>query len=159
MATINELLINNQAITATGLASLTDGSAYGLAAVDNTVNQDLDAGVILKIKTGASGVVATGYVSVFVAGSSDGGTTWPDVYTGSAGALTLVSPTNLAFLGNINAVANVTSYTSRLMSVALALGYLPGKWGIIVVNHTSGTFDTTGSNFSCVYERVRGTST
>ena len=43
MATINELLINNQAITATGLASLTDGTYHtagdssGLGAISKTI--------------------------------------------------------------------------------------------------------------------------
>jgi hypothetical protein len=159
MATITELLTNNQSITASGLASLANGSAFGLAAVDNTTNQDLDAGALtLTIKTNAAGTSATGYVSVFLAGSPDGGTTWPDTYTGAAAVLTLTSPTNLLPLGNMNAVANATSYKKTFASVATIFGYLPGKWGVIVQNNTGAALDSTAGSFACVYERVRGTS-
>lgn len=155
MTTSNELLNNNNAITATGLASLASGSTYALAAVDNTTNQDFDAALQVKLKSGASGVTSTGTAIIYAIGSADGGTTWPEGYAGSAGALTLTSPTNLRIIGILNMVANATSYTSNPVSVAAAFGYLPGKWAIAIGNSTGGAFDSTGGNFSVIYERIR----
>lgn len=158
MTTSKELLTNNNSITATGLASLANGACYALAAVDNTSNQDFDAGVNLTIKTGASGVSTTGTVTVYALASADGGTTWTEGYAGSAGALTLTSPTNAIPVAIINAVANATSYKSNVFNIAKAFGYLPGKWAIAIVNNTGAALDSTGSNFACVYERMQAQS-
>ena len=157
MATITELLNNNNTLTIT-LASLGSGSARQSTAVDNTTNQDLDAGVMVKVKTGASSVSSTGYVNVYAFGSADGGTTFSDGAGASDAAITLTSPPNVRLIGRINAVANATTYTAGPFSVASAFGYLPGKWGIIIENQTGATLDSTSGNFAALYERVRGTS-
>lgn len=157
MSTINELLNNSNTITIT-LASLGNGSFRASTAIDNTTNQDLDAGVQLVIKTGASGVSSTGFVNIWAYGSADGGTTYSDGVTGTDAALTPTSPTNLVLIDRISAVANATTYKSKLCNVAKAFGYLPGKWGIVVENETGAALDATEANFTKVYERVRGTS-
>lgn len=156
MATIKELLTNNQSITIT-LTSLANAAAQQSTAIDNTVNQDLDAGVMVKIKTNASGTSANGFVSVYAYGSADDGTTYSDTCTGSNGSVTLTAPPNVKLIGVINAVANSTTYISGPMSVAAAFGgYLPGKWGIVVVNSTGATLDASVG--SAIFERIQGQS-
>jgi hypothetical protein len=158
MTTYKELLTNNQTITASGLASLANGSYFQLASVDNTTNQDFDAGVLFKLKTGASGVTSAGYAGVYAYASPDGGTTWTDVATGSAGSYSPPTPTNLILIGIVSATSNATTYIGGPFSVSKAFGYLPGKWGLVIFNNTGGAFDSTGGNFSVIYERLQGTS-
>ena len=156
MATINELLNNNNSLTIT-LASLANTSARQSTAVDNTSNQDLDAGVMVKVKTGAASTSATGVLNVYAFGSADGGTTYSEGAGATDAAITLTSPPNVRMIGRINAVANATTYIGGPWSVASAFGYLPGKWGIIVENQTGATLDATAGNFAAFYERIRGT--
>ena len=156
MGLIFDKLSNNQSITIT-LAGLASGSQQESAAVDNTTNQDIDASVMIKLKSGASGTSSTGSVVVYAKGSSDGGTTWSDTCTGSNAAVTLTSPPNVRPIGIINVVANATTYVGGPFSIAAAFGgILPGKWGIVVENDTGATLDSTAANFAVVYERVQG---
>ena len=151
MTTSQEQLTNNQPITVT-LASLASAGSRQSASVTNSSNLYNDAAVMLKVKTGASGTLSTGYCSVFAYGSADGGTTFTDNCTGSDASFTPTSPTNLRFLGNINCVANATQYTGGPWSVAAAFGYLPGVWGIVVQNNTGHALDATEGNFTKIFE-------
>lgn len=156
MSTINELLNNNNAITIT-LASLANNGQRQSTVIDNTTNQDLDAGVFLNIKSAAASTSATGYVNVYAFGSADGGTNYSDGAGASDAAITLTAPPNMKVIGIINVVANATTYKGGPFSVADAFGYLPGKWGIVVENKTGAALDSTEGNHLKVYERIRGT--
>lgn len=147
---------SNQVITIT-LASLASGSSRQSAVVDNTANLFLDVLFQLVLKTGAASVVATGYVNIWVYGTTDNGTTYGDGATGSDAAFTATVPSNLRLLGSMNTVANATTYKSNPMSVAAAFGgVLPQKWGIVVENQSGGAFDATGGNFDPQYQGVYG---
>lgn len=125
------------------LASLANASGRGSNAIDNTSNKDLLAKVFLQIKTGASGVVASGYVSVYLIGSADG-TNYDDSFAGSDAAYT---PVNARLVGYISAVANATTYqkTFNLEDQGIEL---PQKFAIGVYNNTGAAFDTTAANFN-----------
>lgn len=143
---------NGQDITIT-LASLANAAARQSSVIDNTGNNFIDVLVSLIIKAPASSTSATGYVNVYVFGSNDGGTNYSENAGASDAAITLVSPTNLRLLGQINIVANGVTYKSSLMSVAAAFGgTMPDKWGIVVQNNTGGTLDTTESNHIKKYQ-------
>lgn len=156
MATLKNLYgSNGQAITLT-LASLANAAYRQSTAVDNTSNLFLDVLVALKIKTNAAGTSATGYLNVYAYGTADGGTTYTDGATGTDGAMTPTSPTNLKLIGVINAVANGTTYNAGPFSVAAAFGgVLPDHWGIVVQNNTAATLDATGGNFAVVYQGIQ----
>jgi hypothetical protein len=146
---------NNQAITCT-LASLTTSSARASTAVDNTSNLFLDALVQLAIKSGASGVVAAGYVNIYAYATADGGTTYAEGATGTDAGITLTVPPNARLIGTLNVVANATTYKSEPMSVAAAFGgILPDHWGIIVENKTGGTLDSTEGNHLKIYQGLQ----
>lgn len=145
---------SNQTITIT-LASLASGSSRASSAIDNTTNLFMDALVQVKVKTGASGVSSTGYITVYAYGTADGGTSYTESATGSDAAITLVSPTNLKLLGLINAVANATTYISSPMSVAGAFGgQLPDHWGIVITNSSGAALDSTEGNHAKIYQGV-----
>lgn len=150
---LQQLGSNNQTITIT-LASLANNSARESTVIDNTSNLFMDAGVMVKIKTGGSSTTSIGYANIYAYGTSDGGTTYSDTCTGSDAAVTLTAPPNLKQIGIINLVANSTTYKAGPFSVAAAFGYLPAKWGIVIENKCGGTFDSTGGNFAVFYQGV-----
>ncbi len=156
MATRKFSYTESQAITCT-LASLTTGSCRSAAAIDNSSNGDVDALVQVQIKSGASSTSATGLVNVYVGSSADGGTTYTEGGGTNAG-LTLTSPTNLILLGQLNVVANATTYKSELWSVAQAFGgTMPSRWFIAIENQSGGTLDSTEGNHLKQYVRVSET--
>src|SRR5262245_31724521 len=132
----------NQPITIS-IASLVTGAARSSLAIDNSVSLYLDVLVQLKVKTGSSGTLSTGYVNLYAYGTADAGTTYPEG-AGTDVGVTLTSPPNVKMIGRLNAVANTTTYSSEPFSVAAAFaGTMPDRWGIIIENQTGGTLDTS----------------
>lgn len=134
---------NNQSITCT-LTSVTNGTQWGCAAVDNTTNLFLDVLVFIKIKTAASATSATGFLNIYAYGTADGGTTYSDTVTGTNASQTLTNPVNVKLIGVCNAVANSTTYNCGPFPVSVAFsGTLPDHWGIVVENKTGATLDAS----------------
>lgn len=145
---------SNQAITVS-LASLGNGSARASTVVDNSSNDYQDALVAVSVKSGASGVSSSGVVNVYAYGTADGGTTYTDGATGSDAGITLTSPPNVRLIGQINVVANATTYKGGPFSVAAAFGgILPDHWGIIIENKSGAALDSTEGNHLKVYQGV-----
>lgn len=137
------------------LASLANNSARQSTEIDNSSNLFVDALVMLKVKSGASGTSASGYVAVWAYASVDGGTTRTENAGISDAAITLVSPTNLRLLGVINVVANATTYYGGPFSVASAFGgVIPQYWGIVIENKTGGTLDSTEGSHAKLWQGV-----
>ena len=148
---------NNQTITCT-VASLTSTSVRSSAAIDNTTNLYLDAVVQVQIKTAAAATSTSGIINVYAYGTTDGGTTYPEG-AGADGLITLTVPTNLILIGQLNCVANSTTYKSNPMSVAVAFGgVLPALWGIVIENLTGATLDAAGGNHKTIYQGILATS-
>jgi len=141
--------------TLASLASSTSGVGRQSTIIDNSTGLYIDALVMIKVKTGASGVSATGYIDVYAIGTVDGGTTYTDGAGASDAGLTVVAARKL---GSFPAVANATTYTSQVMSVAQAFGgVLPAKWGIVVVNVSGAALDATEGNHAKLYQEVYAT--
>jgi hypothetical protein len=142
----------SSAITIT-LASLANNAARSSTAVSNSTNLFLDAGVMIKITTGAIGVSSTGYVNVYAYGTVDGSTLYTGGATGTDAAHTINDPTNLMLLGVINANASATAYIGGPMSVARAFGgVLPTSWGIVIENKTGAALDATEGSHVKIYQ-------
>lgn len=121
-------------------------------AVDNSSNKWVDAKLVVKIKTGASGTSTTGMVAIYAYGSVDGGSTYSGNATGTDAGLT---PTNMFQIGTIAVAANATDYASPVLSVAAAFnGILPERWGIAILNLTGATLDATSGNFFAKWQGV-----
>jgi hypothetical protein len=154
VATINEAFgTSNQALTITSAATLASNGQASSAAVDNSTNLYLDALVSVKVTTAASGVSATGYVNVYAAGTTDGGTTYGggEANMGTDHSVTLTSPPNIVLIGVINAVAASTTYWKTAMSVAAAFGgTLPQKWAIVVENKSGAALTACTANYQGV---------
>lgn len=142
----------NQAFTIT-LNSLANGSYRQSTVVDNTSNNFLDYLVSLIIKSGASGVSSTGTIVVYAYATTDG-TNYTDGASGTDGAMTPTSPSNLIYLGTINVVANAVTYYGGPFSIAAAFGgQIPEKFGIVVYNNTGAALNSTtnSANYQGVY--------
>ena len=138
--------------TLASLASSTAGVGRQSTVIDNSTNLFDDALVTIKVKTGATGVSATGFIAVYAFGTTDGGTTYTDSAGATDAALT-VSASRL--IGTFPAIANATTYVSQQMSVAAAFGgILPAKWGIVVVNSSGAALDATEGNHAKQYQEV-----
>ena len=152
----NKYGTQGQAITIT-LASLANNGARQATVVDNTSDLFLDVLLMLKVKSGASGVSATGYVEIFAYGTVDDGTTYSEGATGADGAITLTSVPNVRLIGIINVVANATTYMGGPFSVAAPFGgVLPKKWGIIVRNKSGAALDAAEGSHAKLYQGVLG---
>jgi hypothetical protein len=137
------------AITVT-LNSLANGAARECTAVDNTTNLYLSAKVRVAVTTNATAPSGTKTVDVYAYGSC--GTYYPDNCTGSDALVTLVSPTNLVFMGSINCPSASTLY-DRVFDMGIAFpGGLPSKWGIVCVNSTGNALNSSGC--SAAYQGV-----
>jgi hypothetical protein len=158
MANVKTEWGSSTVITATGLASLADAGVFELAAVDNTSNKFLDAKLYLALKLATGSPASDKTIYVYVPVSEDG-TNYTDNATGSAGAITLRTPTNLILIGTIACPdSGALTYKKIFNSVAAAIGGpLPRKWGVVIQNRTGLAFDSTGSNFTVTYTGTYGT--
>src|SRR5208283_4882421 len=139
------------------LTSLNNGNQRQSTYIDNTSNLFTDAFVQATIKTGSSGVSATGYIQLYLYGTVDGGSHYSYAATGSDASYTI--PTNAALrpLGRIGVGANATIYT-EIFSVAAAFGgSIPARWGVIVDNETGASFD--GTTAILYYQGIYGSYT
>ncbi len=147
MATVKSTFESIDTLTIT-LASLGSASGRASTAIDNTTNKDLDGTVFVKIKTGASGVLATGHIDVYVVKSPDG-SNYDDAFAGSDAALT---PSASTFLFSFPAVANATTYQGS-ERISKVFDRLPQKFAICVVNNSGAALDSTAGNHSATVNR------
>lgn len=150
MATISQLLANSAAATIT-IASLANASGRASTAIDNSSLLNYSADIFLKLKTGASGVSATGYVDVYLIRSEDG-TNYEDGFAGTDGAYT---PANATKIGIITANANGTTYTAVLNTSMF--GELPRKFCIGIYNATGAALDATGGSHAISFSAKKHT--
>jgi hypothetical protein len=145
-----------QAITIT-LNSLANNAARASSVIDNNTLLFEDIYIFIKIRTGTSGTSTSGYLNVYGYGTVDG-TNYPDNVTGTDSIITLTNPPNLPIIAQINTVANSTIYTYGPFSFCRLYGLdrLPQKWGIVIVNKSGATLDTTAGNFSVTYQGING---
>lgn len=142
------------AITCT-LASLSSGNSRQSASVTTTngiatgIGYE-DVAVQLEVKTAASSTSSTGYVTVFIAASLDGGTTFTGGATGSDAAYTTNG--DEIVLGSFVANANATKFYGGPWSVRAALGFIPQQFSIIVQNNTGAALDATEGNHLKQYQ-------
>lgn len=150
--TAGQAITCSLAPSGTGLAS---GSARASTAVDNTTNLYDDALVSVTYKTASGTISGQKAVNVYAFATSDGGTRYTEGASGTDGPITLVSPTNLFYLGTIACPAASTTYSGGPWSVAGAFnGPLPAGWGIVVENQTGVAADGTESNHAKTYQGV-----
>src|SRR5579863_7619355 len=108
---------NNQTITCT-TASLASAAARASTAIDNTTNLWIDTLVQYQFTTGSTATSTAGIVNIYVADTANGGTFYAQGATGSDAAITLTVPPNCFLIGQVNAVANSTLYTSPCFSIS-----------------------------------------
>jgi hypothetical protein len=130
------------------LQSLPTAQAKGLGSLGASVTQYYDDNVApITIRSGVSGVSASGTVSFFLVCSEDG-TNWtnginPNATTDQAGSLTGLTPLQPV----LGVVANATNYIFPEFSVYSILGFMPSFWALVVLNQSGAALDATLTNF------------
>lgn len=143
-----------QTLTLT-LASLANNAARQSTEVTNSTDLYLDALVMLKIKTGASGTSAASHVAIYAYSTVDDGTTRSENAGASDAPITLTDPPNVRFLGAINCPTVSTTYTGGPFSIARAFdGVLPARWGIVVMNRSGSTLSATEGDHAKLWQGV-----
>lgn len=142
------------AITIT-LASLATGGYRQSASVDNSTNLYADALLDIRTKTASTPTLGstitffiyTGYGSTYSSGASGA-----DASYTAAG-----DEDEMAIAKVITVTASAVAYNPPMTSVAGALGLpcLPPKWGVIVLNGTGQSLDSTGSNHVIQYIGIK----
>lgn len=149
----------NQALTIT-LASLGSSATAARAstAVDNTTTLYEDALIFVKLTSAAAGTSATGYANIYGYATVDGGTTYSENVSGTDAAITLVAPSNLVLLAQVNIVANAVTYRAGPFSFCRMYGLdrLPQKWGVVVANVSGAALNATAGNHAITWQGVNG---
>lgn len=143
------------AITCT-LASLASSATVGQGclAIDNSSNLYDDVMLTLAVKTSASALANDKACYLYLFGSEDG-----TVYNASSAeavgtnaGVTVASPTNMKqFIIYCPAVS--TTYRA-VVSVSQALGFMPRKWGFVLVNFTGQALDSSEGNHQKTYSGI-----
>lgn len=134
------------------LASLATASYRQSTGIDNGTNLYVEAIITGKYKTGASGTVATGSITLYLV--SYDGTQYSNNATGTDGSFTPDAQANLIPLWTGAAVANATQYYLPMIHIAAAAGLqaLPQKWALVFLNSAGGALDSTAGNFAIEYQ-------
>jgi hypothetical protein len=122
------------------------------ASIDNTSALAWAAFLYWKIKTGASGVSATGTASLYFYGYD--GTNFGSGASGSNATFTPILQSNLVLLDTVYVSANAQTPDPRIVDVTSIVGSLMQyqKWGIILFNNTGAALDATAGNFTFEYQ-------
>jgi hypothetical protein len=123
--------------------SLAAGAARESTVVSNTTNLFFTAKVRVKAVTNSSTPTAGKKVDVYAYGTA--GTNYPDNVTGSDASITLVNPTNLAFLGSVNCPQSSTEYARVFDLSTIWPGGLPASWGIVIYNDTGNALGSANN--------------
>lgn len=153
--TLQPLYGSNTAITIT-LASLATAALRQSAAVDNTTNKFADALIYGHVQSNGTPLV-TGSYTMFGYWSNDAGTTYCNNASGSDAAFTPDSQANLIVLATsvTTATASLVSYFKGVsFCQAAGLLFLPGKWGIIILNSSNVALTATAGNHVMSYMGV-----
>lgn len=129
------------------LTSIVEGGARESTAIDNSSNlfDEADVYVAVKLPSGTPASDKTIYVYLYM---SHDGSNYTDNATGSDAAVTMRSPTNFRLLGTIATPDSGALTYKAVFSTADVVRRLTSKWGIVVVNKTNLTFDSSGHSAS-----------
>ena len=150
MATISQALANSAAATIT-IASLANAAGRASTAIDNSSALNYSADIFVKVKTGASGTSATGYVDIYLIRSEDG-TNYEDGFAGTDGAYV---PNNATKIGIMSCVANSTTYTAVINTSMF--GELPRNFCIGLYNATGAALTATAGDHAVTYSLKKHT--
>lgn len=148
----------------TSLASSADWTAgYEWFVIDNTTEKALDYFVQLNVRVGTTPTSGT-EIRAYCVGSYDG-TTWPDVFDGTASAETVTSAgvrdafAKLAAVARVDATTSNRDYPMGFGLRSLFGGALPKKVAVFLAHNTGVNLNSTGSTHTYAAQPEYATST
>jgi len=139
MATITQNFGTNTALTVTNLHSLGDGSYWQSATIDNGTVKGFWVELFITILTTTTAGSADGYIEVYYAGSTDGGTDLAGGASGSEGAYTNSGNNNVKHMQTIDVLPCDASETTARTFKYRAIFRDIGEDFSIVIGNQSGT--------------------
>jgi len=161
MATVSSQYFTNQTIAidlncaSTGLAN---GGYWQSASVDNSSDKYIDAILGGSIRVGSSAPTAGSTIEIYAYGSWDGGTTFTAGCSGSDAAYTADGEEGLLRLVEtivVDADINIDYVFGPVSMAGVFGGILPAHWGLVVVNNTGQTLNSTVTNHVIEYQGVK----
>jgi len=137
-------------LTVTNLHSLADASAWNSDKIDNATDTAVWVDVMVTIVTTTTAGSATGYLDVYLSGSTDEGTNFAGSPDGTEGAYS-PSPSlaaqlrNMIRLGRINAPANETTARTYEKWFQIPPWLVPKDYQIVIVNQTGTAIASSGN--------------
>lgn len=136
------------------LTALTSGFALGLGVLGQANVQYYDDYIgPITIKTGASGVVASGVAKLYLILSEDN-SHWTDNISPTSTSNQASKLNTARLVQTLNAGVSGTTYYFDEFSINSILGFVPSFWTIVIENLTGGTFDSTAANFYAQHSLV-----
>lgn len=123
-------------ITLNGLTNTSLRQSAGVAA-----GGALDKNVVVTIGSAAASTSATGTVSIYIAVSADGGSTYTGGASGADASYTGAVPGprgNLIHARDMDVIANSTTYKVGFSLVAVC-GFMPQNYSYVILNSSAAT--------------------
>lgn len=138
-----------QTMTTTNLQALASSATAGWqsAVVDNT--SDLFEDALVQVVLDFENTAPANDKQVYVYAYAGLNTTYTNPATGSEGTITLPSiasnAQNLRLIGTIPYTTQGEVAESYVFSVASGFGFLPPKWGIVIMNYSGAALASSGN--------------
>lgn len=134
----------NTALTVTSLQSLGDNAYWQSAKIDNADGLWME--LFITIATTTTAGDASGYLELYLAGSTDGGTDFAGGATGTQGTYTDAANTRKAQLRNIGTVGiDASETTARTLKFHAVVHDLPEDFAIVLGNQTGTALASSGN--------------
>lgn len=133
------------------LTSITNGSAWQSAVVDNTTNLYDDALIFVQTN-GQTGATAGLEFYVY---AWDGASNYADGASATDATFTAANRKNSPLIDVVT--LNVTTAVAGMLRRGVAScfnGIMPPKWGLIAINNSGGTLSATGGNHVISYQGI-----
>jgi hypothetical protein len=139
------------------LASLANSATVGWAsdAVDNTVNNYVDAILQVRFRLLAGATANDQLVYVYIYGSEDGAQ-FTDAVTGTSASYTMRSPTALVLIQTIPVSGSNLIFIGAPIPLSSAhFGVMPRKWGVFLRNFSGLSFTATETDHRVSYTGIK----
>jgi hypothetical protein len=141
--------------TTDNLTGLPNNQAKGLGSLGTTLVQYYDDNVApLQFKSGTSGVIGTGTVSLYLVCSEDGANWTNGINPNSTSDQSSLLGGLVPLVPAVTVTANVSTYMLPEFSVYSLLGFMPTYWAVVVYNQSGTALDATAANFSAKHSLI-----
>lgn len=146
MATITQDFGTNTSLTVTNLHSLADGSFWQSSAIDNGTTKGFILELFITIATTTTAASNVGYIDVYYAGSTDGGTDFAGGASGTEGSYTNSGNNNVRHMELIASLyCDATETTARTFEYRRNFRDIGEDFSIVIGNQSGAALASSGN--------------